>query len=509
MKKSRCASLSVFLCLMIILSTVALTPTAVFAADPYFLGSGTAADPFQIRTAADLAQLATLVNAGQATDVWEMPADGTYPYPVFQGAEAGQPNVSIPADAVVFNGHSYKIYDRILNWHAAKSECEILGGHLATITSAEEQSFIVTLLRTDSWSYFWLGATDEVTEGQWLWITGESFLFQNWAAGEPNNDLGNEKYLVIGGNQYGEPLGRWNDAGTWMPSQYGYICEWEFTNNTDTTPPAITAPADRTFEATGNPSTVLTWDEIGTPTVSDDKDPEPVVTHDAPSQLAFALGNTTITYTAADKDGNSSAATQVITIQDTVAPVFSTMPADQSVLATGARTYVDIGTASADDLFGVVSLVNDAPADGLFSPGTTLVTWTATDTNGNSSTAQQKITINFSFAGFEMPIKMNGKVNLVKAGSTVPVKFSLGGDMGLDIFAAGYPKIVTYNPQTGQVIDSTALVFTDKDPLIFDPTTDKYRYTWKTAKGWTGMNKQFIIQLKDGTIITAFFYFQK
>jgi hypothetical protein len=76
---------------------------------------------------------------------------------------------------------------------------------------------------------------------------------------------------------------------------------------------------------------------------------------------------------------------------DTTAPVV-TPPADVSVEATGPQTTVTIGTATATDAVGVVSLVNNAPAT--FPLGTTVVTWTATDAAGNAGTATQSVTIN-------------------------------------------------------------------------------------------------------------------
>jgi hypothetical protein len=38
------------------------------------------------------------------------------------------------------------------------------------------------------------------------------------------------------------------------------------------------------------------------------------------------------------------------------------------------------------------------------------------------------------------PVDSPPTVNTVKAGAAVPVKFSVNGDRGLDIFAVGYPR---------------------------------------------------------------------
>src|SRR5206468_9355299 len=49
--------------------------------------------------------------------------------------------------------------------------------------------------------------------------------------------------------------------------------------------------------------------------------------------------------------------------------------------------------------------------------------------------------VSYRFDGFYRPISNLPTVNNVKAGSAVPVKFSLGSNYGLDIFKPGYPQV--------------------------------------------------------------------
>ena len=49
----------------------------------------------------------------------------------------------------------------------------------------------------------------------------------------------------------------------------------------------------------------------------------------------------------------------------------------------------------------------------------------------------------YYFSGFFQPVDNAPMVNVVKAGSAIPVKFSLGGNRGLDIFRTGYPRATT------------------------------------------------------------------
>ena len=58
--------------------------------------------------------------------------------------------------ATDFRGHHYLFVPQCLTWEGAKAACEKLGGHLLTITSAEENDFISSLFPYGSW--FWIGA---------------------------------------------------------------------------------------------------------------------------------------------------------------------------------------------------------------------------------------------------------------------------------------------------------------------------------------------------------------
>lgn len=154
---------------------------------------------------------------------------------------------------------------------------------------------------------------------------------------------------------------------------------------TDTTAPELKVPKDIVSEATDPALNII---QIGSATAFDIIDIESI-TNDAPD--AFALGLTTITWTATDTSGNSVSTTQTVTIQDTTSPLVSA-PADIIVEATSPTdNIISIGDATATDIIGIQSITNDAPAT--FPLGDTIVTWTTIDTHGNSATATQKITI--------------------------------------------------------------------------------------------------------------------
>ena len=85
-----------------------------------------------------------------------------------------------------FNGHTYSVIDKALDWYEAKGYCENLGGHLVTITSEDENVFVFNLVQDSSCEayYLWIGASDSDNEGEWKWITDETFVYTNWDSGQ-------------------------------------------------------------------------------------------------------------------------------------------------------------------------------------------------------------------------------------------------------------------------------------------------------------------------------------
>ncbi len=78
---------------------------------------------------------------------------------------------------------------------------------------------------------------------------------------------------------------------------------------------------------------------------------------------------------------------------------------------------------------------------------------TVTDKAGNENSASVSYTVVFQFSGFFQPVDNLPVINRAKAGSAVPVKFSLIGNQGLDIFAASYPTWHAVACTTGAPVD--------------------------------------------------------
>jgi hypothetical protein len=98
--------------------------------------------------------------------------------------------------------------------------------------------------------------------------------------------------------------------------------------------------------------------------------------------------------------------------------------------------------------------------------------------------------------------------NVVQAGRAIPVKFSLGGDFGLNIFASGSPASQPIACDASGVTDPVEETIPAGSSLLsYNPTTQVYTYAWKTNRAWAGTCRQLIVRLNDGTEHVAYFRF--
>jgi len=156
----------------------------------------------------------------------------------------------------------------------------------------------------------------------------------------------------------------------------------------------------------------------------------PVVT--AAQTQSLGSGFYTVDLTVTDTTGTfstNSVATLVLT--DTIPPVV-TPPANITVESTGQFTTISIGTATAIDLGDPnPSVASDAPAN--YPVGTTTVTWTALDKNGNVGTAIQTITVTEAATTAFVPSFPTGLTVTNVSDTTVTVSWITPGDGGSPI----------------------------------------------------------------------------
>jgi len=296
----------------------------------------------------------------------------------------------------------------------------------------------------------------------------------------------------------------------------------------DVTPPVISV-SPQTIAADASCQAVIP-DFTTTATVSDncacsgsdnseacaDRLPITVTQSPAPG-TPVGLGTHTITLTANDGSsnnngaGNSTTTTTTLTVADQTAPVID-CPSNIEVFlpenSSDTSMAVNYPAATATDNCSTSPTITYSHASGsVFPVGTTTVTATARDAAGNESTCTFTVTVRYNFTGFFSPVLNAPTLNAVNAGRAIPVKFSLSGDKGLNIFAANNPFSVSLNCNTSDPsVDVTETLTAGGSSLTF--SGDQYIYIWKTESSWAGTCRQLVITLDDGSVHTANFKFK-
>ena len=127
---------------------------------------------------------------------------------------------------VSFNTSCYLfIDDHLETWPTASQHCAAHRSHLATIETRAEDTFIRNhcqklfkrgLTPSDT---FWVGGTDDVVEGAWLWYdTDTPITFFSWSPGQPQNGSTEDCLCLFGQHGF-----LWDDA--LCADKYHFICE--------------------------------------------------------------------------------------------------------------------------------------------------------------------------------------------------------------------------------------------------------------------------------------------
>ncbi|XP_033992131.1 CD209 antigen-like protein C [Trematomus bernacchii] len=89
------------------------------------------------------------------------------------------------------------------SWEQSRQDCRARGAHLVIVDSEEEQEFISSKIKGDTW----IGLSDREEEGTWKWVDGSPLNLTFWVKGEPSNGgVGEEDCAVIKPDTK-----RWND----------------------------------------------------------------------------------------------------------------------------------------------------------------------------------------------------------------------------------------------------------------------------------------------------------
>ncbi|XP_062568465.1 perlucin-like protein [Saccostrea cucullata] len=108
------------------------------------------------------------------------------------------------------------------HWTSASYHCSLHSASLVEVDSSTENDF----LRKHSidmgiHSDFWIGLTDDSSEGNWEWLpSGNTVSFSDWAPGQPDNGHNEDCVLLSHSKHY-----HWNDDQ--CDNSHYFICERE------------------------------------------------------------------------------------------------------------------------------------------------------------------------------------------------------------------------------------------------------------------------------------------
>jgi hypothetical protein len=206
------------------------------------------------------------------------------------------------------------------------------------------------------------------------------------------------------------------------------------------------------------------------------------------------LGTFAFRVDAYDTATNHGSATVSYTVADLTAPTITvTSPADGAqfrlgeVVAPQYRCY--------DDIDGSRVFCEASPID-TSSFGAHTFRVDARDSSGNAASLVRTYSVVYDFDGFLSPLAPQPTVTTLKAGDDVPVKFSLNGYQGLDIFAT--PP--AWKPGCPSPSADSSRAF---GTLSYKASVDRYVFLWKTDPSWAGTCRELIVTLGDATVRRA------
>ncbi|XP_009957487.1 PREDICTED: CD209 antigen-like protein A, partial [Leptosomus discolor] len=103
----------------------------------------------------------------------------------------------------IFEKSCYSFSTETLSWPDAKEICADQGAHLVIVSSEQEQKFLKDNISSNR--TYWLGVTDQLEEGTWVWTNGERASISYWNTWKENKDKDQKDCGSIG------PGGIWND----------------------------------------------------------------------------------------------------------------------------------------------------------------------------------------------------------------------------------------------------------------------------------------------------------
>jgi YVTN family beta-propeller protein len=212
---------------------------------------------------------------------------------------------------------------------------------------------------------------------------------------------------------------------------------------------------------------------------------------------------------SADYNAASQAAQSITVVKQAQGITFTSTPPNPGVLggsytvgATGGGSGVAVIFSSLTPVVCTVS----ASAVSFLGLGTCTI---AANQAGNAAylgapQQLQQVSVIYPFTGFFQPVDGAGTLNVLKASKAVPIRFSLGGNRGLNVLQ-GTPVSVEITCGSGPRDDIEETSPTPQAGLRYDQVAGQYVYVWPTVKDWARTCRRLTLTLNDGTTHSVVF----
>ena len=320
--------------------------------------------------------------------------------------------IEISEDTALTGEKSLLAKDRTANWHSPRL---VLSGMMTVgetytfnvwvkLAEGETGNSQITIKNTDTNDYINVTDQVQVSDQEWTLVSGdftyeqENNMFVYVKGPSVVNGIGAEYYiddfsLVV----QGSPPVDFNSSGNIID-----IGAYEYTEETiDTTSPVITLDGDNpmTIECVAD---VFTFADPGA-SATDDIDGDVAVETYLPNEFIEAIqfniaGTYQVIYTATDSSGNSSSTTRIVNIEeDTIPPSLDFAQGSSSTYEYELGWTFDIGNIEppivTDNCDGDYLSYNVSHNVDTSSPGTYTITFTATDSSGNTASSSVSLIV--------------------------------------------------------------------------------------------------------------------